>query len=75
MILDTLRKSLVPLTTRQLAVAAMRSKGLAVADVALRVRLSEQTRVTMKRLERRGLVFKVGGRPAGWWLLPVLGQR
>ena len=74
-ILATLRQSPTPLTIRQLTELAMETKGLDVADVTLRVQLTEHVRLTLKRLERRGYLYKIGHSPAGWWMLPLLAQR
>lgn len=51
---DALREAPTPLTVQHLTEVAMWSKGLDAADVALRVRFTEQTRVTLNRLEGRG---------------------
>ena len=71
--LNAFRESQPPLTIRQLVEHSMQAKGLDVADTELRLRLTEQTRMTMKRLRRRGFVFKIAGRPATWWALPMVG--
>jgi len=47
----------------------MAAKGLPVDDADLRGRVSEQVRIALARLKRRGVVRRVMREPDVWWEL------
>lgn len=58
--LEALRNSAEPLSSRELAHAAMRAKGLNVDDAVLRISLGPKVIYTMRRQEKLGVVVRVG---------------
>jgi hypothetical protein len=69
MALDVLRKAPGPLAAKEIALAIMRAKGMAMGDDALCTTVSEMMLVALRSLAKRGSVTKSGTSRKAQWII------
>ena len=75
MALDIMRKAQGPLAAREIAVAIMKAKGLAMGDDRLCATVTDMLLVALRSLTKRQAITKTGVSRNAQWAIPPLGNR
>jgi hypothetical protein len=72
--LDVMRSADTPLAAKEIALAMMRAKGLALGDDALCATVADMLLVTLRSLTKRGTVTKTGVSRNAQWAVAAQGE-